>query len=148
MTNDDAAADRLAKRVRAALDDNAVFLGYADDTRYWIPHEAVEALAYLITAVVLPILTNLASHEIIQRRPRHLETEARPPELANGAVEIYRREITEIVTVQSAAEPSRSAITEAEEATAEILTERGWPSNLAATDAGVIVAEVREHLAS
>ena len=140
-------ADLMAERVRLVLEDNALFIGYADDTRYWIPHEAVAALAWLISGVVLPILTNLVSDEIGQRRRDRLTAAAQGhPELADGAIEVYRREVTEVITVCAPVAPSPAAVAAAEHATAVMLVARGWPSEVAEVDATVIVGRVREHL--
>jgi hypothetical protein len=140
-------ANLMVERVRVVIEDNALFIGYADDTRYWIPHEAIGALAWLISGVVLPILTNLVSDEIGRRRRDQFgDATNGHPELAERAIELYRREVIEIIAVSSAPTPNSAAIAAAETAAVTVLVARGWPADVAAADAAIIVGQVLEHL--
>lgn len=141
-----AAAEELSASALRVLEENAVFMSYGDDddVRYFAGPEAVEALAWLVSAVAIPLLVNLASDEVRERRRRRRLTGA--PELQPGAVFLYRREVEEVLALGPAPVESQLAREPAEREVRRILLSRGWPEDLAEADSIAIVASIQELL--
>ena len=77
-------AESLVELVERSLIDDAAFISYGgdDDIRYLAGAEALEALAWFVGSIALPILTGIASSAVYDRIRRRRAAELEPAALA------------------------------------------------------------------
>lgn len=130
--------DDLLDGIVEELEPNAAYYNHRIDG--WQRHApdatVLEFLGVIVTAVVLPILTSVASSELTDRLKRWQNNRA------HGKADVE----DVLSAVDTAIEPSEDARVRAADAIAAILREHGWPEDAAELDAKRVVIAILRSL--
>lgn len=134
MTTED-----IVDEIVEVLEENGAYYNFGRDK--WERHapdpQVLDALGYLITTVILPILTNVMSDELkeklkawrrARREPKSADTPDIMEQIAKGPA------------------PTGDARATAVDAVTSLLREHGWPAGEASLDAETIVARMSHSL--
>jgi hypothetical protein len=142
--------DELVDTSYSILAPHATYIsaGQDDQNRYFIPPEVLEALSWIATSIVVPMLTGVATDLIKQRFVPH---KGDTPDLPTLQAEVNQlqgelRALAERRPRQT--EEWSGAGSTATAHLAETLQTYGWPTSVANTDAAKIVHEIQEQLVS
>lgn len=131
--------EEMLDEIAEVLEPNAAYYSYGRDewARYFPQPEVLDALGFLITTVVLPILTNIISDDLKERLKqwRHTRKEVRSSDIQTAIEQAAR-----------GPNPQKKDRAAAIDAVSSILRDHGWPAAKADMDAESIVRRVSHSL--
>jgi hypothetical protein len=132
-------AEDVVDEVIEVVEENGAYYNFGSDgwERYAPDPHVLEALGYIITAIVLPILTSVISDELEERLKLWKRTRraVKPTDIQDA-----------IEQAAAGAKPTLDARAAAVDAVASLLREHGWPAQEAGLDAESIVERISRSL--
>jgi hypothetical protein len=128
-------SEEMLDAIAEVLEPNAAYC--AEEGDEWVRHapqpEALEALGFLLSSVVLPILTNVLSDELVERLKRR----------RSAGKNLESADVQQAIEeAASGPEPKPEAQAAAAEAASSVLRAHGWPLPDADKDATMVVVRI------
>src|SRR5271165_982676 len=140
----------LVDSIHKVIEPHASYLsrGPEDENRYLVPVEILEALAWIVTNVLLPVVTGVAVAVVSARiDQKDRERTLRAMEVTEEELRQIKRDVSKVLAQsQQLPEPTDEAAARARERIIVILKLNGWPTDLANRDAEAIISEALQQL--
>ena len=140
--------EEMAKAVVHVLEPNLQFFRRSPDdrNRYLVGPEALKAISWVITTIVIPVLLCGINEAVknrvtdwFQRQKDQHEPSVKPPES-------IEQEVATILESRRGIVISNDKVSEAVQVVREYLSYRGWPKAFANSDAEQIVEVIRHRI--